>query len=66
MAEGIYRVKNPVPMEDDVWVVGSGANMFLPKSTYKKNKYRPPFEELPWSDAYFAAKKKEDGNANGS
>ena len=65
LRRGIYRVKNPVGIEDDAQVrdVHGGSDMPLPESIYREREYSPPFEDLPWRDDYFAAQKAESDKA---
>lgn len=59
LRRGIYRIKNPAGMEDDAQVrdANGGSEMPLGESLYRERGYSPPFDELPWRDAYFASRK---------
>ena len=64
LRRGIYRTKNPEGMEDDAQVkdVNGGSDMPLPESLYRERGYSPPFDDLPWREAYFAPKRPKDMN----
>ena len=58
LRRGIYRVKNPEPMEADAQVqdVNGGSETSLPESLYRARGYEPPFDKLPWRDDFFATR----------
>ena len=45
---GIYRVKRPEGMEDDVWIEDSGVGLHVSESRYRDRGYQPNFDNLPW------------------
>ena len=59
LRRGIYRIKRPRGIEDDAHVEDAGTDMPLPESIYRQRGYEPPFDDLPWSDDYFASKDKQ-------
>jgi hypothetical protein len=53
---GLYRIKSPVPDENDVMVEAAygGPRGLLQEALYREHGYCPPFEELPWAEEYLA------------
>ncbi len=57
LRRGIYRYKNPAPLEADAQVqdVHGGSDMPLSESEYRERGYEPSFDDLPWRDDYLAS-----------
>lgn len=57
---GIYRIRYPGGIENDVQVADSGVSTPMKESDYRTKGYEPSVDSLPWRDDYFAAQQKCD------
>jgi len=45
---GVYRIKNPEPKEDGVWVTDGTSEQEITEDAYLSNGYKPKLSALPW------------------
>jgi len=45
---GVYRIKNPEPKEDGVWVTDGTSEQEITEDAYLSNGYKPKLSTLPW------------------
>ncbi|WP_034996898.1 hypothetical protein [Beijerinckia mobilis] len=47
---GVYRIKNPDPKEDGVWVTDGITEQEITEDAYLSNGYKPKLKSLPWGE----------------
>ena len=58
---GVYRTQGEDGKPNTVLLESGTLGFDISEQEYRENKYKPDFEELPWSHEYHAAKEKDDG-----
>jgi hypothetical protein len=58
---GVYRTQGEGGKPNTVLLESGTLGFDIPEQEYRENKYKPDFEDLPWSHEYHAANQKDGG-----
>ena len=57
---GVYRTRGEDGKPNTVLLESGTLGFDIPEQEYRDNKYKPDFEDLPWSQEYHTTNKKGD------